>query len=269
MACATPIPSEDGSDEDGGDGDGDGDMLPILPSGAGGTTSSSGGDSGLPGVGGNPGLPGVGGSLFSSGGATGTGGAAAAGGAPPVSSASYPFTATASTISNGGYVSSSPWMGYAYTWVGSMGTASDAVYPAEFSDNNLCAWGTLGTSYNAILGLGIAVNQAQGTDTKGTWNISAATGITYNIKNDGGTPLRIQLKVGSTDYCTEVSAAAGTASGTKALTDFNTVCWESDTPGTQMPTTGTIDSIDIVSPGTVDAVRNPAFCIVSLSPALK
>lgn len=216
----------------------------------GGALAATGGA--LAATGGAPGA--TGGAVGATGGAVAnTGGTVDPGNCP---TANAPFSIT------GGYVASGQWGGYAYTWIGDAGTAQDAMLPAAFTDD-LCATGTLGASYDAVGGIGISVAQASaGTDPpKGPWNTACASGISYNVTNNGDTDLRVQVNLADdSSYCASITTAAGSL----VWSQFNTQCW--DNKGTPLPAGTEITSVNVIAPGTEAGVLNPDFCINSIGP---
>ncbi len=247
---------------------GDEDIVDLTASGGGmGTPGATGGGTGVPATGGGTGVPATGGGtgVPATGGGTGvpaTGGGTGVpgtGGGTSVPTGAYPAAVTPNTMSTAGAIVSGPWMGYAYTWKGMMGMA--VVNPAagaEFADNNLCAWGTLSAADTSVFGLGFSVAQAPGTTVPGDWDISGSTGLSYAVTNDGGTPLRIQVSVDGVDYCSDISG-----SGTLLWADLKTECW--GTTGVAL-SSGMMESLSVVAPGSASMARSPAFCIGHIAP---
>ena len=172
-------------------------------------------------------------------------------------------------VDDGGYVTTSSWQGYA--WTATDEVSATTIIPADFSDltagSQLCASGTVaGTAdYSAVAMLGINLSQEVGDPAPdpGIWNPSGE-GITYNISNFGGTPLRIQIQGpdGDSDssqrWCAEVTGQSGSI----FWHTFNTECWEGGL-GTEYPGAGSLESIMVLVPGDLDA-RSFDFCIYEL-----
>ena len=194
--------------------------------------------------------------------ATGTTGTATGTG---TGTATYPHTVAPfqgvggpTNVIAGGCYTSGAWKGIGYTWLGD--TSVGSMNPGVVGDN-MCAWGSL-TGTGSVSAFGMSVNK-ECTDGALDNNWAAtSTGVTYNIQNDSQTELRLQVKVGGTDYC--VSLGSGAAlSGTKLWTEFRTACYQGG--GTYLGAAPTFDKIDVLAVGKA-AAADVAFCIKSLGP---
>jgi len=210
--------------------------------------SASGGSIGSGGSTGNGGASPTGGST-GSGGTTGTGGS----------------TSTAYTVGDGGYVTSGPWMGYAFT--ATDGKSATTISPTDFSTvtagESLCVSGTVAATadYSAVAILGINLNQAATANAvAGTWT-PTGSGINYELYDLQGTDLRIQIQAAGGDTNASLRWCVDTQTyyqPTIAWSRFNTACW--DGSGTDYDGTTPLQSIMVVVPGsTTDIPYN--FCI--------
>lgn len=171
-------------------------------------------------------------------------------------------------VSEGGYITTLEWHGYAWTWADDKGST---ISPADFSalpeNGKLCASGTVaGTAdYSASAMIGVTLSQEVGDDmdTKGVWNPSG-DGVYFNITNTGGTPLRIQIQApgGDTDpskrWCADVVGQAGEI----FWHTFNTECWEGGL-GVAYDEVSSLESISVLVPGDVNP-RPFNFCVYEL-----
>jgi hypothetical protein len=176
-------------------------------------------------------------------------------------------------VSEGGYVTSRSWHGYA--WTATDGKSASTISPAEFSTlaagRQLCASGTVvGTAdYSAVAMLGF--NLAQGQAMPGmsapapaNWSPvddTGTEGVFYSVTNRAGTPLRIQIQGpnGATDpsqrWCNDITGQTGDM----FWHSFNTQCWEGGS-GTAYNGIDALVSMAVVVPGGT-ANRSFDFCI--------
>jgi hypothetical protein len=195
--------------------------------------------------------------IISSGGMSGVGGSIA-------TNSSVPWT-----VAPGGYVTSGPWEGYAWTFAGGTGST---ISPADFSTlaavSPLCASGSVGpmADYSGAAGVGINLNQAQGANAPvENWTPTGA-GIVINVSNPGGSALRVQIQgpTGATDatdrWCTTLTVFGQPVSFPWSA--FNTACWNGSGSTYNMQPLSNV--VLTVPGGNVTAVSFSA-CIASLS----
>jgi hypothetical protein len=179
-------------------------------------------------------------------------------------------------VSEGGYVTTLSWQGYA--WTATDGKSATTITPTDFSTlpagRQLCASGTVpGTAdYSAVAMLGFNLSQEAampgGTaPAPSTWtplDTNQIYGLTYNITNRAGTPLRIQIQgpAGNTDpnqrWCADVSGQSGSI----FWHTFNTQCWEGGN-GTAYNGIDALQSVMVLVPGDI-ASRSFDFCIYEI-----
>ena len=198
--------------------------------GQGGTTATGGG---MTGAGGGTDLAG-------SGGRGGTGGAVSAAGAE--STGSSESLMPGFTVDDGGYVTAGPWHGWA--WAASekpyLGTTitpqpSDqggTGFGAVTAGSPLCISGTVVQDPNygsvALLGFAIQQDKTPAYTPSNTWK-PTGTGVRWQVKNTGGSPLRLQIQgvasYPSQSWCYPLVGNSGTIK----WSDFNSQCWGSST----------------------------------------
>ena len=205
---------------------------------AGGGGKSNGGNAGS----GNGGSAGSGSGGNSTGGAASTGGATSGGGTTTATTPTAgstgssgatqkcsPTTATTPAITStgglacpGGLCTVGSYSGYIYVYAD--GSPSKVCAAAE----SLCASGSTGAAdaKGTIWGAGVGFNLDKSATPAAVQ--LAGTGITYALSAMPTQGMRVQVTVGTTDYCAKLSAASGTV----AWTDFNTACW--DNSGTKL-----------------------------------
>lgn len=187
--------------------------------------------------------------------------------------ASVGMTSPNFDVSEGGYVTTLTWHGYA--WTATDGVSASTISPADFSalpaGQQLCASGTVaGTAdYSAVAMLGFSLSQDEGDPAPdpGTWSPLddlQIGGLTYNVTNNTGTPLRIQIQGpdGDTDptqrWCAEIIGQTGSI----FWHTFNTQCWEGGA-GTAYNGIDALESIMVLVPGDL-AARAFDFCIYEI-----
>ena len=171
---------------------------------------------------------------------TGGGTPAGTGGDTPAGTGGDTGGGTVSNFVVGGLGTAGDWSGYLFTVANEAGTGEDGAYdastimPAEFTGAQICASGTLVASWEAF-GL-VGWNIAQEIDPETMMGgaemeiLPGGTGIKYNIVNNEGGDLRIQIQDNSDTSAGRWCAAVpgGTGSGTIAWGDFATECWGID-----------------------------------------
>lgn len=228
MAMAAPFGCEDRT----GMLAGPGDEAPVAGPGAG----ASGGASGQPSSSG-----GAGGVANSTGGAGGY------------------------RVAAGGYVTSGPWSGYAWTTTDSPDTS---LSPSDFSGvgdgGRLCVKGQVsdhGLEVFAILGINVAQPQSGGS--VGVWT-PTGSGLTYRLTVNLDSPLRITIQ-GAAGYpdeswCANITASAGQI----AWMQFKQSCWASY--GSYYDGKTPLESVMFEVPG-ISATRvNYDFCLDGVGP---
>jgi hypothetical protein len=179
-------------------------------------------------------------------------------------------------VSEGGYVTTLTWHGYA--WTASDGKSASTISPADFSTlpagRQLCASGTVvGTSdYSAVAMLGFNLAQDKATPgmtapAPGTWSPLDDIGngrISYSVSNRAGTPLRIQIQgpKGDTDpnqrWCNDIVGQTDKM----FWHAFNTQCWEGGA-GKAYDGISPLTSMVVLVPGDTTS-RSFDFCIYEL-----
>jgi hypothetical protein len=176
-------------------------------------------------------------------------------------------------VGEGGYVTTLTWHGYA--WTATDGVSGSTISPADFSAHpagqQLCARGTVaGTAdYSAVAMLGFSLSQEDGDPAPepGTWtplDDLQIGGLNYNVTNNTGTPLRIQIQGPNGDidpsqrWCADIIGQSGDI----FWHTFNTECWEGGA-GTAYNGIDTLESIMVLVPGDL-AARSFDFCIYEI-----
>jgi hypothetical protein len=179
-------------------------------------------------------------------------------------------------VSEGGYVTTLTWHGYA--WSGTDGKSGSTISPADFSTvpagRQLCVSGTVvGTAdYSAVamLGFNLAQDKAEPGMTAPapmTWSPLDDIGngrISYSVTNRAGTPLRIQIQgpAGDTDpnqrWCNDIVGQTDKM----FWHAFNTQCWEGGV-GTAYDGISPLQSMMVLVPGDTTS-RSFDFCIYEL-----
>jgi hypothetical protein len=186
----------------------------------------------------------------------GTGGAGASWGTTVVST--YKVT-------EGGYVESGPWGGYAWTVVDSSDTT---ISPSEFSGvgdgGQLCVKGVVsnyGYEVYAILGINIAQSRDDGR--AGVWT-PTGSGLAYSLTTNLASPLRIQIQ-GAAGYPSESWFMNLTGnSGKIAWTQFKQYCWADY--GSPYDGKTPLESVMFEVPGINSARVSYDFCVSSVGP---
>ena len=178
-------------------------------------------------------------------------------------------TGSLSVLSNG-YVSSTYYEGFAYTWVGGKSISSTCITPncgsgtctPAFGSSALCAAGSLpgDTTYNSVVGFGLNLYQANSLGAP-QQTISAPSSLTVSFTKSGTAQLRIQISNSTTSWCYDLSAR--TSPTTISISSFNTACWD-PTTGTYLTAGTAIQSIDMVVPSGLSAVTF-ADCLTGLT----
>ena len=218
------------------------------PGGSGGTSSQAGSKGGSGGYGSSG--SGSGGYIDGTGGSGGS---------------SVPSDLGPYSVAAGGYVTSGPWSGYAWTVTDSIGTT---ISPSDFSrvgdGGPLCVKGVMsdiGLEVYAILGINIA--QPQNGGSAGVWT-PTGSGLAYSLTSNIASPLRIQIE-GAAGYPSESWCVNLTGtSGKIAWTQFKQYCWanyglfyDGKTP---------LKSVMFDVPGTNGTKVNYDFCVGSIGP---
>jgi len=220
-------------------------------------TPGTGNDAGRGGTAGTGGWIGTGG-VTTAGGVTGTGGS---------SSACPPPAGTPFSVGKGGLVTSGSWHGYA--WTSTWGTGA-TIAPADFSavaaGGELCVSGSVPGTSDSSAGAILGINLKECTPrVQETWT-PTGSGLSYDLTNVGGSPLRIQILAqgGDTDaskrWCVNVTAASGTIK----WTEFNTTCWNN--AGIAYDGVTPLWQLHVEVPGGTTAVSYN-FCLNSIGPA--
>jgi len=219
--------------------------------GTGGTGAGVGGTGA--GVGGT--VAGVGGTVAGAGGTVaGAGGTVAGAGGSTAGQVD-------STFATDGYGTSGAWSGYVFVAKDATTTLTPATFEGTLG-KKLCVDGSISATDQSFAMIGFNVNQAASEPNPvETWT-TTGTGISVNVSNPGQTPMRIKVTVGTTDYCTDLSAAGGAQ--TKVWADFKTLCWGSE--GVVLPAGSAISSVAVQVPGTASAATPYNFCVVNLAP---
>ncbi len=179
-----------------------------------------------------------------------------------------PAVAPGFVVSGGGYVTSGPWQGYAWTDT-ELPSLGSAISPADFSavaQAPLCVSGTVGAdpAYGSFAMLGVYLNMPPdgGAGSALPW-VPTGSGISYSGTNSGGSTLRLQL-IGASgapedNWCALLAATSGSI----PWSSFNTRCW--DGSGTAYDAHVPLKAVAIVVPGAPSAIPFD-FCLLGLSP---
>jgi len=170
------------------------------------------------------------------------------------------------SVAAGGYVTSGPWHGYA--WTATDSSPYTTIIPSEFSGlgegGPLCVKGVVsdqGLEIYSILGINVA--QPQDSGWADVWNPSGS-GLAYSLLVNLVSPLRITIQ-GAAGYpdeswCVNISANSGTI----AWTQFKQSCWASY--GSYYDGKIPLQSVMFEVPG-INSVRvNYDFCVGSVGP---
>jgi hypothetical protein len=207
-----------------------------------------------------------GGSKGSGGHVVGPGGSGGYGdGAGGVGGSSDTTVASTYKVTEGGYVESGPWGGYAWTVVDSSDTT---ISPSEFSGvgagGRLCVKGVVsdhGYEVYAILGINIA--QARDESWAGVWT-PAGSGLAYRLTTNLASPLRIQIQ-GAAGYPSESWCMNLTGnSGKIAWTQFKQYCWADY--GSPYDGKTPLQSVMFEVPGGNSSRVSYDFCVSSVEP---
>jgi len=202
----------------------------------------------------------------------GTGTASAATTSIPAGTGTGTATATATgptafTVGAGGYVTSGPWQGYAWTATETPSLGS-VIAPTSFSllppGSQLCVQGSVAPSsvWAGIAMLGLNVNQSK-YGVEDLWNPDS-DGLAFDVTNSGNSPLRIQIQ-GALGWPSQAWCAVITgASGNIPWGRFNSACWD----GTGSTYDGTpLQNVMIMVPGSNVYPIPFSFCLNSIGPA--
>ena len=167
-------------------------------------------------------------------------------------------------VSAGGYVTSGPWQGYAWTGTESPSQGT-VISPADFSGvtdgGRLCVTGTVGPVWEAVGLLGLNLNQSR-SGPQDLWT-PVGSGLAYDVTNNGGTPLRIQIQ-GAAGWPSEAWCAVITGtSGTVSWKQFNSSCW--DNIGSFYDGTP-LQSVMLLVPGDMGSSIPFSLCLNSITP---
>lgn len=202
-----------------------------------------------------------------------TGGAApvpgATGGAAPgATGGSAPVGGTDSDFVTGGLGESGTWKGYLFTAVADNST----ITPEAFDGSEICVSGSLEANYEAwaMVGWNIAQTIDETTFEGGAVNAVApgGTGVSYNIVNNDGTSLRIQIQdsdmPGAQAWCADVPSGGGT--GVIPWGDFTKECWMAG--GEAYSPTTPIAQVAVQQPAASETSTTAfSYCVVHLGPA--
>ena len=168
-------------------------------------------------------------------------------------------------VTAGGYVTSGPWSGYAWTVVDSSDTT---ISPSEFSGvgdgGRLCVKGVVSDyGYEVYAILGINVAQSRDDSWAGVWT-PTGSGLAYSLTTNITSPLRIQIQ-GAAGYPNEswCMNLSGT-SGKIAWTQFKQYCWADY--GSPYDGKTQLESVMFEVPGTNSARVSYDFCVGSMGP---
>jgi hypothetical protein len=196
-------------------------------------------------------------------------GAALGDGAGSADSTGTTSTGGMSGATEGGYVVSGDWHGYAWTAAWPAGSDS-AIAPNDFSANTVgfpfCATGTTAgkSDYSGGAEIGFNVNQAQGVNAPVmTWQPTTiiSGGVLVNVSNPSNSTLQVYISGpnGSTDATDRWCATIGAFDREILIpwTTFNTACW--DNSGTTYAGQSIQNVAVLVPGGTVSATFN--YCV--------
>jgi hypothetical protein len=237
----------------------------MIPAGGTGLTPPVGG-AGPRGSGGNA-SPGGGSSGGPSQSAGGSGNVGSGGGGNASASGGAGNASTAFKTDAGGYVTTGTWHGYA--WTTTAGTTT-TIIPSDFSTlaagDPLCASGTVGAQadFGGVGVLGVNLNQAAEASSPTLAVTPTMAGITVQIDNRGGSPLRVQLQgpdgaTSATDrWCAPIMAPGGFI----PWSSFNTKCWDgTGTAYSRQP----LVSASVIVPGTATTAVPFNYCLNGLA----
>jgi hypothetical protein len=171
---------------------------------------------------------------------------------------------TAST--NDGYWISDDWHGFA--WTATDSTSGTTITPKSFAgvaeNGPYCASGTIKGATTAVAMVGVNLNQERAANAESLTVVPSKDGITVNVTNSGGTPLRLQIQApgGSTDESKRWCAAISGSGGFIPWSGFNTRCWNN--AGTAYNGTTALESALVLVPGGASD-RSFNFCLNSLT----
>jgi hypothetical protein len=187
-------------------------------------------------------------------------------GADGVGGSSVPSTGPLG-VASGGYVTSGPWRGYAWTAADPLGST---ISPNDFSGlgagGKLCAKGFVvaDPAYGGYAILGINVAQTQSGGASGVWATAGTSGLAYSLTTNIASPLRIQIQ-GAAGYPSEAWCVnLSGSSGKIPWTQFNQTCW--DNIGSFYDGRTPIESVMFLVPGTNTTRVNYDFCVGSVGP---
>jgi hypothetical protein len=234
-------------------------------------------------AGGGGSTPESGGAGVSHGGGSGNGGAdgsasggqsggPAAGGSPEYGDAGGSGPLALSIA--GGYATSGPFNGYAYTFVTLSGTAGArpvTIYPScdqttcvpEYEGNSICASGVVGSSpdFASAAYAGFDLNQSRDSQVLGSVVLEGSLVLAFS--NTGGSELRVQL--GTPDgktYCHELRGVQSPA--VLPLGEFNESCWEDQTTAF-FPVGTAVNALQLYVPGQDNADTPFDFCLLGVA----
>ena len=169
---------------------------------------------------------------------------------------------------SGPFFVSGAWHGYAFT---SAQGAGSMITPMDFSmltpGMPRCVSGTVGAvmDYSGVAMLGVNLNQEQTTDAPVMTATPMKTGLMVDIKNNGGSPLRVQVQTpnGGTN-ADERWCAPFQGSGFIPWKAFNTKCWDGSGKAYAMEPIAT--ALVIVPGDDTDPIKFD-FCLNSLTEA--
>ncbi len=171
------------------------------------------------------------------------------------------------TVHAGGYVTSGPLHGYAWTYADPGSTISPANFSGVAANAKLCVSGTVGpkTDSSGIAILGFNLNQAEGVNTAENAWAPTGTGFTFSVTNDPGSSLRAQIQTpaGKTDPNARWCAPLTGGGGAFPWSSFKTNCWEgTGTAYAKQP----ISQVQVTVPGGNSTPVQFAFCLNSVAP---
>lgn len=209
--------------------------------GTGGTPGTGGFAGGIDGNGGSP-APGTGGGNMTGSGGTGSGG--------------QPAT-------SGHYFEAGAWKGYGYTSAGPTegGTVSELSAGFISGSAPVCISGTLVESYSSLGIVGMAVNQAEGSEVEAEWTPGDYEGVHLDVTRNVDSGLRMELLAADgTSYCVQLSADEATLPWSR----FETECWGSEGE-TYDPSTPLV-RVQFYAPGDENSVVDYDYCVNELKP---
>ena len=238
-----------------------------LGSGGGAGLGTGGLGAGTGGAGLGSGGIGAGATTGSSGGGPGVG----SGGGPGGGSGGGPVIVTGDE--GGGYLTAGNWRGHVWTGVDEGGEAT--IMPADFENvvqPPYCASGVVPPTddYGAVGIVGWNINQdmkePDATEEPPLGEVAPTLeGVMVNVSNPGASVLRLQIQSadGTQQWCKTIGEVD--TDFFVPWDEFNTVCWQSDTPGTAYNGTTPIGSVLVLVPGPGTENNDPAvnfdFCV--------